>query len=199
MRASLVIALVLFATIISAGVNLTAVPHVALADRPLPTIGPAPDFTLTAQDGAQVSLSRFHGRVAAVTFIYTRCTTKCPMLTPTLSMVQDQLGSDFGTHIVFFSITLDPVHDTPEALRLYAEAYGANLAGWTFLTGSPDAVRELAEGYVVVTLKNPNGEVEHSFLTSIVDRRGFLRVQYVGAQFDPREFKRDLLSLAKEY
>jgi hypothetical protein len=51
-----------------------------------------PDFTLTAQDGGQVSLSSFHGRVAAVIFVYTRCRTKCPTLTPTLSMVQDQLG-----------------------------------------------------------------------------------------------------------
>jgi protein SCO1/2 len=77
---------------------------------------------------------------------------------------------------VFFSVTLDPVHDTPEALRLYAEAYGANVAGWMFLTGSPDAIRELAERYGVVALKNANGEVDHSFLTSIVDRRGFLCV-----------------------
>jgi protein SCO1 len=89
-----------------------------------------------------------------VIFVYTRCRTKCPTLTPTLSMVQDQLGGDFGTHIVFFSVTLDPVRDTPEALRLYAEAYGANVAGWMFLTGSPDAIRELAERYGVVALKN---------------------------------------------
>jgi protein SCO1 len=199
MRAGFVIALVLLATVLSAGVNLTAVPHAALEDQPLPTIRPAPEFTLTAQDGAQVSLSDFRGRVAAVTFIYTHCTTKCPILTPMLSMVQDQLGSDFGRHIVFLSVTLDPAHDTPQALRLYAEAYGANLAGWTFLTGSQNAVRQLAEGYGVITLKNANGELDHSFLTSIVDRRGFLRVQYLGVQFDPTEFKRDLLSLAKEH
>jgi protein SCO1 len=199
MRAGFVIAFVLLATVLSAGVNLTAVPHAALRDQPLPTIRLAPEFTLTAQDGAQVCLSDFRGRVAAVTFIYTHCTTKCPILTPMLSMVQDQLGSDFGRHIVFLSVTLDPAHDTPQTLRSYAEAYGANLAGWTFLTGSQNAVRELEEGYGVIALKNANGELDHSFLTSIVDRRGFLRVQYLGVQFDPTEFKRDLLSLAKEH
>jgi protein SCO1/2 len=40
--------------------------------------------------------------------------------------------------------------------------------------------------------------VEHTFLTSIVDPRGFLRVQYVGVRFDPDEFRRDLLSLLQE-
>jgi protein SCO1/2 len=199
MRAGFVIALVLLVTVVAAGVTLTAVRHAASEDQGLPTIRPAPEFTLTAQDGAQISLSDFRGRVAAVTFIYTYCTTKCPILTPLLSMVQDQLGSDFGTRIVFFSVTLDPVRDTPQTLRLYAEAYGANLAGWRFLTGSPDVVRALAEGYGVIALKNANGELDHSFLTSIVDRRGFLRVQYLGVQFDPTEFRRDLLSLTKEH
>ena len=199
MRAGFVIALVLLATGLSAWVSLTRVPHAGFADEPLPRIGPAPEFTLTSQDGAQVSLSDFRGRVAAVTFIYTLCTTKCPMLTPMLSMVQDQLGGDFGRHIVFFSVTLDPKHDTPEVLKLYAGTYGADLAGWTFLTGSPAAIRELADRYGVFAVKNANGEIDHSFLTSIVDQGGILRVQYVGVRFDPMEFKRDLLSLAKEH
>src|SRR5262249_60780041 len=50
----------------------------------LPTIGPAPDFTLTAQDGRAVSLGSLRGRVVAVTFIYTSCTGSCPLLTPKL-------------------------------------------------------------------------------------------------------------------
>jgi hypothetical protein len=43
-----------------------------------------------------------------------------------------------------------------------------------------------------------NGDVGHTFLTSIIDRNGVLRVQYLGARFDPDEFRRDLLSLARE-
>ena len=46
--------------------------------------------------------------------------------------------------------------------------------------------------------KTESGNVDHTFLTSIIDRRGILRVQYLGVRFDPEEFRRDLLSLANE-
>src|SRR6476619_4077644 len=108
-------------------------------EQPLPKIAPAPDFTLTSQDGAQVSLADFRGKVVAVTFIYTLCTATCPVLTPMMSFVQDRLGSDFGPKIAFVSITVDPERDTPQVLKEYAQAFDANLAGWAFLTGTPDA------------------------------------------------------------
>ena len=167
-------------------------------DPPLPKIAPAPEFTLTSQDGAQVSLTDFRGKVVAVTFIYTFCTDTCPVLTPMMSFVQDRLGPDFGTKIAFVSITVDPARDTPEVLKEYAQAFGANLAGWAFLTGARDTIREVTRRYGVFAAQAANGDVDHSFLTSIVDPRGVLRVQYLGARFDPEEFRRDLLSLVKE-
>jgi protein SCO1/2 len=176
-------------------------PHAAPAASeapPLPKIAPAPDFTLTSQDGAQVSLANLRGKVVAVTFIFTRCSATCPVLTPMMSLVQDRLGRDFGTKIVFASITVDPEHDTPEMLKLYALMYGADVAGWSFLTGPPPAIADLTRRYGVFAAKNANGEVEHSFLTSIVDQRGILRVQYLGVRFDPEEFRRDLVSLMNE-
>jgi len=50
----------------------------------------------------------------------------------------------------------------------------------------------------VFALKSANGDVDHTFLTSTIDRRGILRVQYLGVRFDPNEFRRDLLSLRQE-
>ena len=46
--------------------------------------------------------------------------------------------------------------------------------------------------------KAPKGNVDHTFLTSIVDHRGVLRVQYLGVRFDPEEFRRGLLSLLQK-
>ena len=164
----------------------------------LPKIAPAPDFTLTSQDGGEVKLADFRGKVVAVTFIFTRCTDTCPVLTPMMSFVQDRLGADFGEKIAFVSITVDPERDTPEVLKEYGEAFGANFAGWFFLTGSPPTVREVTRRYGVFAAKAENGNVDHTFLTSIIDRHGILRVQYLGVRFDPEEFRLDLLSLVKE-
>jgi protein SCO1/2 len=115
-----------------------------------------------------------------------------------MSFVQDQLGADFGAKIAFVSITVDPERDTPEVLKDYAQAFSANLAGWSFVTGSSDAIQDVRRRYGVFVLKAANGNVDHTFLTSIVDRRGILRVQYVGVGFDLNEFRRDLLSLLQE-
>jgi protein SCO1 len=170
----------------------------AVQEAPLPRIGLAPDFTLTSQDGALVSLTGLRGKVVAVTFIFTRCTATCPVLTPMMSFVQDRLGSDFGPKIGFVSISVDPEYDTPEVLKEYAQAFGADLAGWSFLTGDPAAIREVTRRYGVYASRSESGDVDHTFLTSIVDPRGMLRVQYLGVRFDPEEFRRDLLSLTKE-
>lgn len=167
-------------------------------ERPLPEIAPAPEFTLTSQDNAQVALTDLRGKVVAVTSIYTFCVDTCPVLTPMMSFIQDQLGADFGAKIAFVSITVDPERDTPKVLKEYAQALGANLAGWSFLTGPSDAIRDVTRRYGVFASKSTDGNVDHTFLTSIVDRRGILRVQYLGARFDPDEFRRDLLGLLQE-
>jgi protein SCO1/2 len=167
-------------------------------DPPLPKIAPAPEFTLTSQDGTPVNLVDFRGKVVAVTFIYTLCTDTCPVLTPMMSFVQDRLGRDFGAKIAFISITVDPERDTPQVLKEYAQAFGADLGGWAFVTGAPETIREVTRRYGVFAAKTADGDVDHSFLTSIVDPRGILRVQYLGARFDPEDFRRDLLSLVKD-
>jgi protein SCO1 len=199
MRAALILAL---AVLVTAACLLLALsrdaPQHASLEPPLPKIAPAPEFALTSQDGARVTLADFRGKVVAVTFIFTLCTATCPVLTPMMSFVQDQLGSDFGAKIAFVSITVDPERDTPQVLKEYSQAFGANLAGWSFLTGAPAAIRDVARRYGVFASKTANGDVEHTFLTSVVDPHGILRVQYLGVRFDPEEFRRDLQSLLKE-
>jgi protein SCO1/2 len=202
MRAPLVLTLVLLALALPSAMMLVGQSRDAAPagseTQPLPKMGPAPGFTLTSQDGAQISLANLRGKVAAVTFIFTRCAATCPVLTPMMSLVQDRLGRDFGSKIVFVSITVDPEHDTPEVLKLYAQMFGADVAGWSFLTGPLSIVSDLTHRYGLFAARDANGGVEHSFLTSIVDRHGILRVQYLGIRFDPEEFQRDLVSLMKE-
>ena len=172
--------------------------HDAPHDERLPMMGAAPNFTLISQDHKPVSLHDFRGKVVAVSFIYTYCTDVCPMLTAHMASVQEKLGSAFGSQIAFVSITVDPERDTPDVLKEYAQNFGADLKGWSFLTGDPATVHEVGQKYGVIAKKAANGDVDHTLLTSLVDPNGILRVQYLGVRFDLEEFRGDLLSLLDE-
>ena len=196
MRAALALAVAILATLMVSGPR--EAPHGVSEEQPLPKIAPAPAFALTSQDGQRIALADLRGKVVAVTFIFTFCSATCPVLTPMMSLVQDRLGPEFGTNVAFVSITIDPDRDTSEVLKLYAQMHGADVPGWSFLTGKASVIQDLTRRYGVFASKTADGDIEHSFLTSIIDRHGILRVQYIGVRFDPDEFRRDLLSLSRE-
>jgi protein SCO1/2 len=164
----------------------------------LPMIGPAPELSLTTQDGQRLSLTELRGKVVAVTFIYASCTDTCPLLTAKMAGLQAALGADFGSKVFFLSVTVDPERDTPAVLQRYAQAHGVNLAGWAFLTGTPAEIRQVARRYGIYYKKTPRGDVDHTFLTSLVDQSGTLRVQYLGVRFNPDELLHDLQTLLQE-
>lgn len=172
--------------------------HQSEEGQRLATIGPAPPFTLTAQDGRRLSLDELRGKIVVVTFIYTSCPDACPLLTAKMAALQNDLGRLFGPEVFFVSISVDPERDTPEVLTRYAQAHGANLDGWAFVTGTPDEIRTVTRQYGIYTKKPVAGGVDHTFLTSLVDPRGTLRVQYMGVRFDPNELLHDLQSLLRE-
>jgi protein SCO1/2 len=188
----------LLVAMVATGGPLAASAHTPGEGGRLNTIGPAPDFALTTQDGARLSLEDLRGKVVAVTFIYTSCIDTCPLLTAKLVGLQSRFGADFGRTVVFVGITVDPERDTPDVLRRYAEGHGARLGGWAFLTGQPAAIRDVTRRYGVFARKMPRGDVDHTFLTSVIDASGTLRVQYLGVRFDPDELFRDLRSLLGE-
>ena len=135
----------------------------------------------------------------AVTFIFTQCRDTCPVLTAKLIGVQRKLSNTSDSNIAFIAILLTPKHDTPDVLKRYAQAHGADLARWSFLTGDEKQIQLLAKQYgVFVKQKDKADEVDHGFLTSIVDRNGLIRVQYMGVRFAPDELLADLRALSQE-
>lgn len=178
--------------------SATALAHEAKEDARLPVVGRAPGFALTDQDGARLSLEDLRGKVAVVTFIYASCADTCPLLTAKMASLQRPLAADFGPRVRFVSITVDPEVDTPAVLRGYAKAHGANPVGWSFLTGSPPAIDKVIRAYGAYARRAGRGSVDHLFLTSLVDRQGRIRVQYVGYRFHPDEMLRDLQALLRE-
>ena len=182
-------------TVLSAGRSWA---HGGGASARLPVIGPAPAFDLIDQSGRRVALADLAGNVLAVTFIYASCRDTCPILTAKMVSLQKPLGAEFGTHVRFVSITVEPEVDTPAVLSAYAAAHGAHLEGWSFLTGMPDKVKDVVRRYGAFARRNRPGDVDHVFLTSLIDRRGMMRVQYIGFRFDPAEMLGDLQGLLRE-
>ena len=174
-----------------------AVPAPAAAAN-LPVIGPAPAFALTDQAGRALALADLRGKALAVSFIFTTCSDSCPILTAKMADVKRRLGTDFGPRVNFVSITVDPLNDTPARLRGYASAHGADVPGWHFLTGKPDEIADVVRRYGAFARPSDRGGIEHLFLTTLIDRRGNLRVQYLGWRFDSDEMSRDFRSLLNE-
>ncbi|KVW42591.1 hypothetical protein WK95_14165 [Burkholderia ubonensis] len=105
----------------------------SMADYALPPV------ELVRDDGKTVSLvdELNDGRPVILTFIYTSCTTICPMISQTLERLQGELGSDRDkVHIV--SISIDPEEDTPARLKAYAARFDAG-PEWQHYTGTVDA------------------------------------------------------------
>jgi protein SCO1/2 len=186
----------LTATLLFAAAGVFA--HQPGRDARLPRIGAAPAFTLATADGGRLALADLRGKVVAVTFIYATCIDTCPLLTAKLAALGKRMGTDFGAKVLFVAITVDPGRDTPGALRSYAQAHGARGPGWAFLTGTPVQIKNVTRRYGVIARKTDRGDVDHTFLTSLVDGDGVLRVQYMGVRFDPDEMLRDLRSLVVE-
>jgi protein SCO1/2 len=181
-----------------AGAALVALCVTGAAAAPaLPKIGPAPQFTLTDHNSRPFSLGDLRGRVAVVTFLFTSCSDTCPVLTAKLVSIQRELGAD-KDRVHFVGITVDPLNDTPAVLKRYGLAHSADLSRFSFLTGSFERIEAVAKGYAVFFKKQAGGSVDHSFLTSIVDKQGTLRVQYLGWRFDAKEFLADLHALLRE-
>lgn len=93
----------------------------------------APDFTLTDQNGNNISLSDFDGKVVVVAFTYTSCIDVCPIIEANMNYMAGELGDSYGEEVVYLSITIDPLRDTPEVLSQYVTDNGYD---WPHLTST---------------------------------------------------------------
>jgi protein SCO1/2 len=101
-----------------------------------------PNVPLTTQDGTAVHFydDLLKGKAVVINLIYTRCSASCPLETAKLVQVQRLLGDRVGKDVFFYSISIDPKHDTPEVLKAYAQRFRVG-PGWLFLTGKAEDIQ----------------------------------------------------------
>jgi protein SCO1 len=99
-----------------------------------------PSITLLNQDGKKVNLRLLvdSGKPVIFDFIYTTCTTICPVLSATFTNLRKDLGVD-ADKVQLISISIDPEHDRPELMKKYLARFRAG-KGWDFLTGSREDI-----------------------------------------------------------
>ena len=128
-----------------------------------------PDVQLIDELGAPVTLRSLleSDQPVALNFIFTTCTTICPVMTATFAQMQRQLG-DAADQLRLVSVSIDPEYDRPDILKAYAQQFHAG-EGWTFLTGDSTDIVQVMRSFdtyagskmnhqPVTLLKSPHNE-----------------------------------------
>ncbi len=167
------------------------------------------DVSLTNQLGEAVSLNKeLAGRILVVDFFFVNCPSVCPRLTGNIGMLQKAFrknpkvenGLDNSVH--FVSITVDPAHDTFQALRAYADRFAVNHDHWWFLTGDKQAIYNFARNELKLAVGPGDGGAEdfiHTEKLVLIDANRNIRGYYDG--LDTVEIKRcadDIVLLTME-
>lgn len=152
---------------------------------PPPVYGEVPPTALVDHRGAEFSRADMSGKIWVVGFVFTRCTTTCPMVVQQMRDFQKEIkDARLDKYVEFAAVSVDPKHDRPEVLLDYAKQRDLDLKNWTFLTGSEQAVQDFVVGGFKLAIGEkralPGGafDIAHSLKLALVDRKGQIRGFY---------------------
>lgn len=162
-----------------------------------------PNFSLVNQDGKQIRLNQYRGRVLLLTFIYTRCPLPdyCPLMSENFVAIEKELKKSptlyDRTHLL--SISFDTEYDTPKVLKSYGGAYTENYSDekfshWEFATGTPEEIRAVAGFFGLQYYKETN-QIIHGLRTAIITPDGKVHKVYQGNEWKPEEALRDIQAI----
>jgi protein SCO1 len=146
------------------------------ANESLPTLWPVPRFALVDQAGQIRTLDELRGSVWIADFIFTHCSSVCPVLTAKMVQVQRAIRDP---RVRFVSFSVDPDRDTPDALREYAGRWAPDETRWTLLATTKQSLAVVVAGMktFVQPQSDPNAEL-HTSEFFLVDGQGRLRGLY---------------------
>jgi protein SCO1/2 len=158
----------------------------------------APDFILLNQEGHRFDSTKLRGKVVVVNFIFTTCTDVCPLFTAHFAQLQRALKNGPAGDLYFVSITTDPEVDSPKVLKSYAQRYGADFQNWAFLTGTDAQMKPVWKGFGVRVVSKGRGLVQHTSLTTVIDREGVRRFNYFGEKWQLKDLQKDIAGLLEK-
>jgi protein SCO1/2 len=167
--------------------------------KPLPKRFEVPKFTLTERSGQAFDSTSLAGKVWVADFFFTQCPGTCLMLSNRMKEIHRATAK--SGDVRFVSISTDPVADTPEVLRKYADSLGAD-ARWSFLTGPRPEIFDLSIHGFKLALVDADGvdvkeKIIHSTKLVLVDKHGWIRDYYDGVGDKPGEKERLLADIKR--
>jgi protein SCO1/2 len=148
---------------------------------------------LQDQDGRRFDPAVLLGRTVLVNFVFTGCSTVCPVQTSALAQVQRTLPLNVRSRVRLLSVSLDPLGDTPQRLKAFALSMGVDLSGWSFVTGRPNDIERVSDA---LRLFRPSPDVrkpeDHATGLWMIDRSGQVRLRYDGNPPDVKRLLREI-------
>jgi protein SCO1/2 len=132
---------------------------------------PAPDFSLTDQNGQTFNLSALRGKYVLLFFGYTQCTNECPATMAILAQARRLLDQQAGEVQVMF-VSTDPARDTPQAIGEFLNRFDPSFIG---VTGTQAQLQPVWAAYGVSV---EDGGETHSSYVYLIDTTGNLRMTY---------------------
>ena len=142
-----------------------------------------PAFSFPDQDGTPRAAADLSGRVWIANFIFTRCTSICPLITAKMALLQRRLHAP---NLRFVSFSVDPARDTPAVLKRYAAAWRPGETRWILLSTTAAGVESLAVA-MYGTVKPSENDINHPRLFFLVDAEGNVRGIYESDRDDAVE------------
>jgi protein SCO1/2 len=129
------------------------------------------------QDGKNIKFSDLKGKVLVTAMIFTSCKTACPKLTAEMRTISRKVGKVDPKDIQYVLISIDPENDTPEVMRRYLYMNRFDEKEWTFIRGSEEDTRELANIMAVKYKQISPIEFSHSNIITVYSKKGTLAFQ----------------------
>jgi cytochrome oxidase Cu insertion factor (SCO1/SenC/PrrC family) len=160
----------------SANGNADSILAQAISGGSAPVDSPAPGFTLTSQDGRQVSLSSLRGKVVLLTFLDPVCTTDCPIIAQEFRAADAMLGARASdTELV--AVVANPTYTSTAFTQAFTRQEGLNqVSNWLYLTGSLSQLISVWHQYGIDVQDLPAGAMSaHNDLAFVISSSGRLR------------------------
>lgn len=155
-----------------------------------------PDASLVSSDGRKVRFATdvLADRLIVLDFVYTNCSTVCPVVSAIFSQLQDRLGGRLEKDVRLVSLTVDPARDTPAQLKAYSAKHGAR-SDWWWLSGQTESVTGVLKAAGIWT---PNFE-DHPAVILVGDARTGQWARFYGFASPDEILKRlDELAAARQ-